>query len=170
MTKRFSLLLVSLVAVAAPFGGVGFAADQGAAPMAPPMASMNKMAPMNSMAARTPSPKGAKVYFIDLASGAHVTSPFVVRFGLTGMGIAPAGVTKPNTGHHHLIVDAPLPALDGPIPKDKNHIHFGLGQTETELALPPGTHTLQLVLADANHMPHNPPVYSPAITITVDKP
>jgi hypothetical protein len=83
------------------------------------------------------------------------------------MGVAPAGVPSAATGHHHLIVDAALPALNLPIPKDANHVHFGNGQTETVLELAPGEHTLQLMLADANHIPHEPPVVSEQIRITV---
>jgi hypothetical protein len=87
--------------------------------------------------------------------------------GLSGAGIAPAGIDRPNTGHHHLIIDADLPPLDQPIPNDKNHLHFGAGQTEVRIELPPGKHTLQLLLGDANHLPHDPPIESKKITITV---
>jgi hypothetical protein len=118
--------------------------------------------------ARTPAPENAMVYFLSPANGATVSSPVTIRFGLRGMGVAPAGVTNPNTGHHHLLVDVDtLPPDNLPIPNDANHRHFGLGQTETELALPPGQHTLQLVLGDALHIPHQPPVRSETITITV---
>ena len=117
---------------------------------------------------RTAAPDGAVVYFVSPANGAMVTSPVTIRFGLRGMGVAPAGVTNPNTGHHHLLVDVDtLPPDNLPIPNDANHRHFGLGQTETELMLPPGQHTLQLVLGDALHIPHQPPVVSAKITITV---
>jgi hypothetical protein len=87
--------------------------------------------------------------------------------GLSEAGIAPAGIEKPRTGHHHILVDAPLPPLDQEIPNDRNHLHFGLGQTEARLELPPGQHTLQLLLGDENHVPHQPPLYSQRITITV---
>jgi hypothetical protein len=90
-----------------------------------------------------------------------------VRFGLVGMGVAPAGTVLEATGHHHLIIDAPLPPMDQPLPKDDTHLHFGKGQTETVIKLAPGKHTLQLVLGDANHIPHQPPVVSEKITITV---
>jgi hypothetical protein len=120
-----------------------------------------------SIASATDSPKDAKVYIISPKDGATVKSPFKVQFGLTGMGVAPAGVEHENTGHHHLIIDAPLPPLDQPIPKDAQHVHFGNGQTETKVTLPPGKHTLQLLLADYQHVPHNPPVYSKQITVTV---
>ena len=116
---------------------------------------------------RTPSPKGAEVYFIAPTDGATVTSPVTVRFGLKGMGVAPAGVTFDGAGHHHLIVDAPTPALDAPVPADANHLHFGKGQTETTVELKPGKHTLQLVVGDQLHIPHDPAVVSKVITVTV---
>ena len=117
---------------------------------------------------RTPRPADAKLYIISPANGETVTSPVTVRFGLSGMGVAPAGVATPATGHHHLIVDAPLPPLDQPIPKDEQHVHFGGGQTETVLQLPPGDHTLQLILADKDHMTHAPPLVSEQIKIRVE--
>jgi len=117
---------------------------------------------------RTPAPADAEAYIQSPADGAEVTSPFVVRFGLRGMGVAPAGVTAPNTGHHHLLIDlATLPPDDQPMPSTDQIRHFGGGQTETELDLPPGQHTLQLALGDAAHIPHLPPVRSAKITITV---
>jgi Domain of unknown function (DUF4399) len=117
---------------------------------------------------RTPAPAGATVYFLSPADGAQVTSPVTVRFGLRGMGVAPAGVKAPNTGHHHLLVDVDTPPPEGmPLPADEHVRHFGLGQTETELTLTPGQHTLQLVLGDDLHIPHQPPVRSEKITITV---
>ena len=117
--------------------------------------------------ARTPAPAGANVYIISPADGETVSSPVTVKFGLSGMGVAPAGVDKPNTGHHHLLIDTGLPALDTPIPADANHKHFGGGQTETVIELAPGKHTLQLIMGDMNHIPHEPPVSSQSITITV---
>jgi len=93
--------------------------------------------------------------------------PFRVWFGLRNMGVAPKGTPTPNTGHHHLLIDTDLPPLDQEIPSDRNHIHFGAGQTETMIELPAGTHTLQLLMGDHNHMPHNPPVYSRKITVYV---
>lgn len=108
-----------------------------------------------------------RLYFIAPEDGAVVTSPVKVKFGLDGMGVAPAGVNVKNTGHHHLLVDTDLPPLDKPIPSDENHIHFGGGQTETTLELEPGRHTLQLLLGDHTHVPHDPPVASKKITITV---
>jgi hypothetical protein len=117
---------------------------------------------------RTKSPEGARLYFISPTDGETVQSPFTVRFGLEGMGVAPAGVDLPATGHHHLVVDSETPPLDRPVPTDAKHIHFGKGQTETTLDLPPGRHTLQLVLGDQAHVPHDPPVISERITITVE--
>ncbi len=119
--------------------------------------------------AQTASPAGAKVYIINLKDGAKVTSPFLVQFGLTGMGVAPAGVEKPNTGHHHLLIDTALKGeeMKGAIPADDTHKHFGAGQTEAMVTLPKGKHTLQLVFADWSHIPHQPPVMSKPITVTV---
>lgn len=116
---------------------------------------------------RQPAPQSAKLYFISPENGATVSSPFSVRFGLSGMGVAPAGVEKVKTGHHHLMIDTPLPPFDLPIPSDDHHRHFGGGQTEMELDLPPGNHTLQLLLGDHVHVPHDPPVFSEKIEITV---
>ena len=126
-------------------------------------------ASLSPAAAQTASPAGAKVYVINLKDGAEVTSPFLVQFGLSGMGIAPAGVDKPKTGHHHLVIDATLSAaeLKEPIASDDKHLHFGGGQTEAMVTLPPGQHTLQLVLGDWSHVPFNPPIVSPVITVTV---
>jgi hypothetical protein len=116
---------------------------------------------------RTPSPAGAEVYFITPKDGDALTSPVPVKFGLKGMGVAPAGIAFENSGHHHLIIDAPLPPFDAPIPADAKHVHFGKGQTETLIELKPGKHTLQLLLGDQLHIPHDPPVKSQQITITV---
>ncbi len=98
-----------------------------------------------------------------------MTSPVTVRFGLRGMGIAPAGVAMENTGHHHLLIDTSLPAFNIPVPADANHVHFGKGQTEAQVTLAPGKHTLQLLLADHLHVPHDPPVVSKEITISVSR-
>ena len=124
----------------------------------------------------TPAPAGAKVYFVNLEDGATVKSPVKVVFGLSGMGVAPAGTEKDKTGHHHILIDRP-PLGEGPdgadelnvnLPADDNHKHFGGGQTEVMLELAPGKHTLQLVLGDKDHIPHNPPVASSVISITVE--
>ena len=119
---------------------------------------------------RTPSPAGAEVYIVSPKDGASVKGPVKVVFGLKGMGIAPAGVKFENTGHHHLLIDTDVPAdLNAPLPTTDQIKHFGKGQTETSLDLAPGKHTLQLVLGDQNHTPHNPAVVSKKITITVTK-
>jgi hypothetical protein len=112
-------------------------------------------------------PAGVSVYFINLKDGDSVSSRFKVQFGLVGMGVAPVSVEKPNTGHHHLIIDATLSAdeLKAPIPADPKHLHFGAGQTETLVTLPPGQHTLQLVLGDWSHVPDVPPIMSPIIKV-----
>ena len=120
-----------------------------------------------ALAQETPSPAGAELYFVTPRDGETVESPVRVIFGLRGMGVAPAGAENPNTGHHHLIINAPLPKLDEPIPADDNHRHFGGGQTEVDVELAPGQHTLQLILGDWSHIPHDPPVTSEQITITV---
>ena len=120
----------------------------------------------------TPSPKGAKLYFITPKNGKKVKGEFVVRFGLKGMGVAPAGVYMENTGHHHMLINmdvseipkgTPIPTVEG------KSLHYGKGQTETKLKLPPGKHTLQLVLGNYSHMLHEPPVVSKKITITVEE-
>jgi hypothetical protein len=116
---------------------------------------------------RTAAPEGARAYIITPEDGSTVPQTFVVRFGLSGMGIAPAGADLPKTGHHHLLVDMDsLPPLDQPISADI--LHFGGGQTETQLTLPPGEHTLQILLGDKNHIPHDPPIISERITVTVE--
>ena len=122
-----------------------------------------------ALADRTPSPPGAEVYIISPKDGAKVKSPVAVVFGLKGMGIAPAGIKFDNTGHHHLLVDADPPAdLSKPLPADEHNVHFGKGQTEGSVTLLPGKHTLQLLLADSLHTPHDPAVISKKITITVE--
>lgn len=122
-------------------------------------------------AGETPAPDGAKLYIISPADGAKLTSPVKVVFGLSGMGVAPAGVEKENTGHHHLLIDTPLPAgeaLNEAIAQDAQHLHFGGGQTEAMVELKPGKHTLQLLLGDHNHIPHKAPVASDVVSITVE--
>lgn len=117
---------------------------------------------------RTAAPQDAVVYIESPANGATVSSPVTVRFGLKGMGIAPAGIKFEGTGHHHLLIDTSVPANLGlPLPTSDHVVHFGKGQTETTIELSPGKHTLQLVLGDQLHIPHDPPVISKQITITV---
>ena len=109
----------------------------------------------------------AAVYFIQPVDGATVTSPVTVKFGLQNFGVAPAGIERENTGHHHLLIDTPLPDTALPIAADANHKHFGGGQTEAQIELAPGKHTLQLLLGNHLHIPHAKPIYSDVITITV---
>jgi hypothetical protein len=117
---------------------------------------------------RMPAPKDAYVYIGWPNDGEVIhSSRFKVWFGTRNFGVAPAGTDVPNTGHHHLLVDTPMPPMDEEIPNDKHHLHFGLGQTETIIELPPGTHTLQLLMGDSHHVPHDPPVMSKRITIHV---
>ena len=130
----------------------------------------------SALAQDTPAPEGAEAYFISPHDGDTVSSPVTVRFGLKGMGVAPAGTEKENTGHHHLLIDTPAlgqgedgaAELTEAIPADDHHVHFGGGQTETTLDLAPGEHTLQLVVGDKNHFPLVPPVASQVITVTVE--
>lgn len=132
-------------------------------------ASAQTPAPAVSGMARTPSPAGAKLYVVSPLNGAKVKSPVTVVFGLAGMGVAPAGVKFDNAGHHHLLIDADLPKdLGQPLPATENVVHFGKGQTEASVTLKPGTHTLQLLLGDHMHIPFDPVVASPKITITVE--
>ncbi len=117
---------------------------------------------------RSPAPAGAAVYFITPQDGATVASTFKVTFGLEGMGVAPAGIDMPDTGHHHLLIDvAEIPNPELPLPATEQVIHFGKGQTETEVTLAPGRYTLQLVVGNHLHVPHDPPVASEVITVTV---
>lgn len=122
-----------------------------------------------AMAGTTPAPANAHLYIGWPNNGEVIAAnkPFRVWFGLRNMGIAPKDVKFPNAGHHHLLIDSDLPPMNQAIPSDRNHLHFGAGQTETMLELPPGKHTLQLLMGDDKHVPHDPPVYSRRITITV---
>lgn len=130
----------------------------------PPAAAATPPPPTSG---RHPSAPNAQVYFVYPTNGAYVSRNPVIRFGLVNMGVAPAGVAKPNTGHHHLLIDVPTPPTDKPIPNDFNHLHFGAGQTEAKVTLPLGEHTLQLLLGDENHVPHDPPVMSKPIKVMV---
>ncbi len=134
-----------------------------------PIACAAALALATAAASREPSPAGAEVYIVSPKNGAKVKSPVTVVFGLKGMGIAPAGIKFDNTGHHHLLIDSVLPAdLSQPLAANEKSVHFGKGQTETSVTLPPGKHTLQLVLGDSLHVPHDPAVYSKQITVTVE--
>ena len=179
------LTLLKLIVIAGLSGAQGAAAQGAATPgvatpgaatpgaatpgAATPATDQRPLAPAEPRAAqRTPAPADAYVYIGWPMNGAVVASNHIkVWFGTRNFGVAPAGVSKPNTGHHHLLIDTPLPPLDQPVPNNRNHLHFGLGQTETFIDLPPGKHTLQLLMADANHVPHDPPVMSRRVTIQV---
>ncbi len=129
---------------------------------------MAALACITAVSAAAPAPEGAVAYFISPADGAAVCGPFTVRFGLKGMGVSPAGVDRPATGHHHLLIDIEeMPPLDQPLPSNRQVRHFGGGQTEVTLDLEPGAHTLQLLLGDHVHTPHDPPVMSDPVSITV---
>ncbi|GAA0297823.1 DUF4399 domain-containing protein [Rhodovulum strictum] len=119
---------------------------------------------------RTPAPEGARVYIIAPEDGATLSNPVTIRFGLEGMGVAPAGVDQAGTGHHHLMINVPQEGFDfsAAVPADENHIHFGGGQTQVTLDLPAGTHSLWLLLGDAAHLPHEPPILSDPVSVTVE--
>ena len=139
--------------------------EQPPAPTASPSASPPAAVAMPRM----PSPAGARVTILSPVNGEKLKSPVTVKFAIEGMTLAPAGSADANTGHHHLLVDAALPdAMGAPIAKDDRHLHFGKGQTEAQIELPPGEHTLRILLGDGNHVPHDPPVYSPQVLITVE--
>ena len=135
--------------------------------MAIPLAAL-LASPAVAESLRTKAPEGAQVYFISPADGAKVSTPVTVKFGLKGLGVAPAGTESDKTGHHHLLIDQKLEDYENAIPKDEKHVHFGGGQTETVVELGPGSHTLQLVVGDLNHIPHAPPIESEVITVTVE--
>jgi hypothetical protein len=119
---------------------------------------------------RTPAPEGVTVYFVSPSDGATVANPVTFHFGLKGMGVAPAGVEWPNTGHHHMLINTDPAEVDltASLPATENILHFGGGQTEVTLELPPGTHSFRLVLGDHNHVPHDPPIVSEPITVTIE--
>jgi len=162
MTRRIALVSAALTAAlfAFPFGPALAQEAQGEG---------NVPAPAGGPRPRKPAPRDAYCY-IGWPNDGQVlhTHHIKVWFGTRNFGVAPAGVDKPNTGHHHLLIDTGLPPLDQEIPNDKNHLHFGGGQTETFIDLPSGKHTLQLLMGDADHVPHDPPVMSKKITIHVE--
>jgi Domain of unknown function (DUF4399) len=144
--------------------------DKDHIPHTPPVMSKRIAVRVVDPSLRKPSPPDARVYFVGMGDLAYVPQKATIRFGLSNMGVAPAGVEKANTGHHHLLIDAKqLPPLDDPIPNDFNHLHFGAGQTEATVNLPLGTHTLQLLLGDDNHVPHNPPIMSKPLKVIVTR-
>ena len=140
----------------------------GATALAGVVVAQASQAPAPAQVTRSKAPEAARVYIISPKTGETVAQKFTVQFGLKGIGVAPAGVNQPNTGHHHLLVDlAQMPDMSKPLPVNDNIRHFGGGQTEVDLTLPPGKHTLQLLLGDYLHTPHEKPVMSEKITITV---
>jgi hypothetical protein len=143
--------------------------DKDHIPHSPPLFSKRIKVTVTDPSLRTASPPDARVYFVGVQDGSVLPERARLHFGLVNMGVAPAGIDTPNTGHHHLLIDAAVPSLDQPIPNDAHHLHFGAGQTEADVTLPLGRHTLQLILGDGNHIPHNPPVMSKPITVTVTK-
>jgi hypothetical protein len=149
------------------------AAFAGACTPEQPEAGTKAVAPANvgtteATMPRRPAAEGASVHFITPEDGAIVSSPVRVEFAIVGMELAPAGKDTENSGHHHVLIDTDLPDMTQPIPADAMHVHFGDGAATAELVLAPGEHTLQLLFADYRHLPHDPPVYSGRITITVE--
>ncbi len=166
-SRKCILPLALAAAVAGPAWAEDSATSQSAAASHP---AVHAATPPEAASAQSVAPAGAHSYFVNLHDGQTVTSPFKVVFGLTpNMGVAPSGIEKPNVGHHHLLIDTKLTAeeMTEAITVDQQHVHFGKGQTETMVTLPPGKHTLQLVLGDWSHVPFNPPVQSDVIMVTV---
>jgi hypothetical protein len=143
--------------------------DRDHIPHTPPVLSSPSKVRVVDPSVRKPAPADARVRFVGLQDGSVLPQNATIRFGLVNMGVVPAGFDKPDTGHHHLLIDTKLPSLDEPIPNDFNHLHFRAGQTEATVTLPLGKHTLQLLVGDANHVPHNPPVMLKPITVTVTR-
>ena len=173
MHDNRQLALTATLAMVLLFAGCGREdADDAPATVEPAASAETGAAPAEapgvSTIPRTSSPEGARVFFITPADGDTLTNPITVEFGIEGMAVTRAGDNAPNSGHHHLLVDVGLPDLGLPIPADENHIHFGDGSTSTELTLEPGSHSLQLLLGDHLHIPHEPPVLSESINIVVE--
>jgi len=158
MTIRIPLALISL----------GLLAACGAKEPEQTAAEAPATEPAPALPDRTPAAEGAAVFFISPADGDTLSNPVKVVFGIEGMTVVPAGTHAPDSGHHHLLIDSDLPDFGFPIPKDSHHIHFGDGSTETEITLEPGQHTLQMLLGDHLHIPHDPPLISESITIQVE--
>ena len=164
-----SMTLLATLGVALLASGCGGAGDSGSAAEATDTASADA-AESSAPAAlpRTPAPEGARAFIIEPADGATVSSPVKVVFGAENIDVAAAGTDKPGSGHHHLLVDVPLPDFGQPIPSSDGYLHFGGAQTETTLDLEPGEHELRLLFGDFRHVPHDPPIYSDIVTITVE--
>jgi hypothetical protein len=168
VTRRFALLSTLALLSAPAFAHEETSVSVPLVAQAGPAPAQQAIAPASGVK-RTPAPPDAYCYIGWPNNGETIhTRHIKVWFGTRNFGVAPAGVDKANTGHHHLLIDTDLPPLDEAIPNDKNHLHFGAGQTETYIDLPPGTHTLQLLMGDANHVPFDPPVMSKKITIHVE--
>lgn len=165
MTFRF-LILTGLFFVLVACGDK--TATKEAATTEETMAVEPEAAAQTAAIPRTASPEGASVFFIIPADGATLSNPVSIEFGIAGMSVIKAGDNQPNSGHHHLLIDTGLPDLGLPVPKDERHIHFGDGSITTEITLEPGQHTLQMLLGDYLHIPHNPPLLSQVLTITVE--
>ncbi|MCH7829455.1 MAG: DUF4399 domain-containing protein [Proteobacteria bacterium] len=145
------------------------ACSQNAEPVvSPESVSEPEIAADPTVLPRSASAAGASVFFITPADGDTVSNPISIEFGIDGMDIVKAGVEQPSSGHHHLMIDTDLPDFSLPIPADGQHVHFGDGSTATEITLPPGQHTLQMLLGDHFHIPHDPALVSEPITITVE--
>lgn len=173
MTSKSLLLTLSAVSLAliSACGGSEPDAADAAAEKASANDSPAQAAPAATEPAglpRSESVSGASVYFITPANGATVSNPIDIEFGIDGMELVPAGVNQPFSGHHHLLIDTELPPFNQPIPADANHVHFGDGSSSTQITLEPGEHKLLLLLGDHLHIPHDPPVTSETITITVE--
>lgn len=171
--KNQTLPLLTVLALTSALGLTACGKPQPTADTAAPAASQatapaeSGTGPAAKAMPRSSSSEAAAVAISSPADGAVVSSPVKVVFDLKGMTLVPAGDSTANSGHHHLLVDTPVPDLGQPIPKDAQHLHFGQAQTEAEITLAPGSHTLQLVMGDGSHVAHNPPVISAPITITV---
>jgi len=165
--SRSKTIFIAVLAITMPIA----CAEQAAEPVTEATAVTEVAAAAEAPVANpliSTAPDDAEVYFISPADGEAVATTFTVKFGLAGMGIAPAGYDVENTGHHHILIDVvEMPDMSMPLPTTDNIVHFGLGQTETELTLAPGEHTLQLVLGNHLHVPHQQPVMSEKITVTV---
>ena len=162
MTSRIIAMALLTLGVC----GCGQQGQEGSAPAT--IDPETRAAPQAALLPRTPSPAGARVFFVSPADGETVSNPIKVEFGIEGMTVAKAGDNQPDSGHHHLLIVTGLPNLGAPIPADQKHIHFGDGSTSTEITLPAGQHTLCMLLGDHQHIPHDPPVVSEPITITVE--
>jgi hypothetical protein len=164
VSAKLFIVIATVLAVA------GCDRQQAEPPVDTPVVNETAASPMPQAVelSRTPSAANARAFFITPVDGDVVANPITIEFGIEGMQIVMAGDESPLSGHHHLLVDTDLPDLDQPIPADAQHIHFGKGNVSTTLTLEPGEHTLRLLLGDHRHIPHDPPVVSPAITITVE--